>query len=71
MEIVLVVPDEVSEAVCNVRKKPEGMDSEVFVRNLLVNILRVAFVDYKQKKQEEETLQPFVDEANALSFEGE
>jgi hypothetical protein len=47
------------------------MAPEDFVKNLLVNILRVAYVDYKKKKQEEETLQPLVDEANALSFEGE
>lgn len=71
MQLSLVIPESVVEAVCDVRQKPEEMESEDFVRNLVVNILRVAYVDYKKKKQEEETLQPIVDEANALSFEEE
>ena len=71
MQLSINIPDEVVEAVCDVRKKPDEMEPEDFVKNLVVNTLRVAYVDYKKKKQEEETLQPIVDEANALSFEGE
>ncbi|MBN95380.1 MAG: hypothetical protein CL928_15150 [Deltaproteobacteria bacterium] len=71
MQLSINIPDEVVVAVCDVRKKPDEMEPEDFVKNLVVNTLRVAYVDYKKKKQEEETLQPIVDEANALSFEGE
>ena len=71
MQLSLTIPESVVEAVCDVRQKPEEMEPEDFVKNLLVNILRVAYVDHKKKRQEEETLQPIVDEANALSFEEE
>jgi len=69
MKLSITVPQEVVGAVCEIRQKPAEMGSEEFVKNLVTNILRVAYVDFKKKKKEEETLQPIVDEANALSFE--
>ena len=71
MDLSINIPEIVVTAVCDVRQKPDEMEPEEFVKNLVINTLRVAYVDYKKKKQEEETLQPIVDEANALSFEEE
>lgn len=71
MKLELSVPESVVTAVCEVKEKPEEQEPEDFVKNIVINTLRLFYVEYKKKKLEEASLAGHVEEANALTFEGE